>query len=215
MEKKMANNLSNFNPFNEISRFEPLRNLDEFFNNYRLSSPWSSWEPEPRIKIHVSETEDAYLVKADAPGVPKEDIKVTVEGNFVTIEFEVKKENEQQDEGKTVRSERYYADTKPQFRTGAGCGRNQGAEATYKDGVLELKLPKKPGSGTHPADDQLISVQRLEDTGNTPFPSSSTRLACFGFAKSEHSPCRPLATNPIRRPLSSFRHFFCYDLNIK
>ncbi len=37
----------------------------------------------------MSETDDAYLVKADAPGVPKEDIKVTVEGNFVTIEFEV------------------------------------------------------------------------------------------------------------------------------
>ncbi len=42
MEKKMANNLSSFNPFNEISRFEQLRNLDEFFNNYRLASPWSS-----------------------------------------------------------------------------------------------------------------------------------------------------------------------------
>ena len=141
----MANNLSNFNPFNEISRFEPLRNLDEFFNNYRLSSPWSSWEPEQRIKIDVSETEDAYLVKADAPGVPKEDIKVTVEGNFVTIEFEVKKENEQQDEGKTVRSERYYGVQSRSFALAQDVDETK-AEATYKDGVLELKLPKKPGS---------------------------------------------------------------------
>ena len=61
----MANNLSGFNPFNEISRFEPLKNLDEFFNNYRSAAPWSSREPEPRIKIDVSETDDAYLVKAD------------------------------------------------------------------------------------------------------------------------------------------------------
>ena len=87
----------------------------------------------------------AYLVKADAPGVPKEDIKVTVEGNFVTIEFEVKKENEQQDEGKTVRSERYYGVQSRSFALAQDVDETK-AEATYKDGVLELKLPKKPGS---------------------------------------------------------------------
>ncbi len=141
----MANNLSNFNPFNEISRFEPLRNLDDFFNNYRMASPWSSWESEPRIKIDVSETDDAYLVKADAPGVPKEDIKVTVEGNFVTIEFEVKKEDKQEEEGKTVRSERYYGIQSRSFALAQDVDETK-AEASYKDGVLELKLPKKPGS---------------------------------------------------------------------
>ena len=47
-------------------------------------------------------------VKADAPGVSKEDIKVTVEGNFVTIEYELKKEENREENGKTVRNERYY-----------------------------------------------------------------------------------------------------------
>lgn len=141
----MASNLSGFNPFHEISRFEPFRNLDDFFNNYRLATPWSSWEPEPRIKIDVAETNDAYLVKADAPGVPKEDIKVTVEGNFVTIEFEVKKENEQNSEGKTVRSERYCGVQSRSFALSQDVDETK-AEAKYKDGVLELTLPKKPGS---------------------------------------------------------------------
>lgn len=145
MEQKMANNLSNVNPFNEISRFEPLRSLDEFFNNYRLATPWSSWETEPRIKIDVSETDDAYLVKADAPGVSKDDIKVTVEGNFITIEFEVKKEENQEEEGKTVRTERYYGLQSRSFALAQEVDESK-AEATYKDGVLELKLPKKPGS---------------------------------------------------------------------
>ena len=141
----MANNLSNFNPFNEISRFEPLRNLDEFFNNYRLATPWSSWEAEPRIKIDVSETNDDYLVKADAPGVAKDDIKVTVEGNFVTIEFDVKKETEEKEKGKTVRCERYYGTQSRSFALAQDIDESK-AKATYKDGVLELTLPKKPSS---------------------------------------------------------------------
>ena len=97
------NNLQNIHPYNDISRYEPLRNLDEFFNNFRLTAPWSSWEPEPSIKIDVSETDDAYIVKADAPGVPKNDIKVTVEGTYVTIEYELNKEE------KRKKTEKWFA----------------------------------------------------------------------------------------------------------
>lgn len=139
------NNLQNIHPYNEISRYEPLRNLDEFFNNYRLAAPWSSWEPEPRIKIEVSETDDAYIVKADAPGVPKDDIKVTVEGSFITIEYELKKEENREENGKTVRCERYYGMQSRSFALAQEVDESK-AEAIYKDGVLELKLPKKPGS---------------------------------------------------------------------
>ena len=145
-ENIMANNnLQNIHPYNEISRYEPMRNLDDFFNNFRLSAPWSSWEPEPRIKIDVSESDDAYIVKADAPGVTKDDIKVTVEGNFVTIEFEVKKEENKEENGKVVRSERYYGMQTRSFALAQEVDESQ-ASASYKDGVLELKLPKKPGA---------------------------------------------------------------------
>ena len=110
-----------------------------------MSAPWSSWEPEPRIKIDVSETDDAYVVKADAPGVSKEDIKVTVEGNFVTIEYELKKEENREENGKTVRNERYYGMQSRSFALAQEVDESR-AEAMYRDGVLELKLPKKPGS---------------------------------------------------------------------
>ena len=141
----MSNMLSNFNPFNEISRFEPLRNLDEFLGNYRLASPWNSLESEPRIKIDVSETDNAYFIKADAPGIPKEDIKVTVEGNFVTIEFEVKKEAEEKVYGKPIRSERYHGVQSRSFALAQDVN-GALASATCHDGVLELRLPKKTGS---------------------------------------------------------------------
>ena len=140
-----SNNLQNIHPHNEISRYEPLRNMDEFLNNFRLTAPWNSWEPEPRIKIDVSESDDAYIVTADVPGVPKDDINVTVEGNFVTIEYELKKEKNKEENGKTVRSERYYGMQSRSFALGQEVDESK-AEATYKDGVLELTLPKKPGS---------------------------------------------------------------------
>ena len=139
------NNLQNIHPYNDISRYEPLRNLDEFFNNFRLTAPWSSWEPEPRIKIDVSETDDAYIVKADAPGVPKNDIKVTVEGTYVTIEYELNKEEIKEENGKMVRSERYYGMQSRSFSLAQEVDESK-AEATYDNGVLELKLPKKPGA---------------------------------------------------------------------
>lgn len=141
----MSNMLSNFNPFNEISRFEPLRNLDEFLSNYRLASPWNSLESEPRIKIDVSETDNVYFIKADAPGVAKENIKVTVEGNLVTIEFEIKKEAEEQEYGKPVRSERYHGVQSRSFALAQDVDEVR-ASAVCRDGVLELRLPKKAGS---------------------------------------------------------------------
>ena len=141
----MSNMLSNFNPFNEISRFEPLRNLDEFLSNYRLASPWNNLETEPRIKIDVSETDEAYFIKADAPGVAKEDIKVTVEGNLVTIEFEIKKEAEEKVYGKPIRNERYHGIQSRSFALAQDVN-SALSSATYHDGVLELRLPKKTGS---------------------------------------------------------------------
>ena len=59
------------------------------------------------IKVDVTEKDDAYVVKADLPGVRKEDIQVTIDANQVTISAEVKRESEQKDGERVVRSERY------------------------------------------------------------------------------------------------------------
>lgn len=141
----MASNLSRFNPFSDMTRFEPFRNFDEMFNNFRLASPWANIEAEPRIRIDVNENENAYIVKADMPGVKKEEIKVNVEGNQVTIQAEVKKESEEKQEGKVVRSERYYGQQSRSFMLEQDIDDSK-AEARYQDGVLQLTLPKKPGT---------------------------------------------------------------------
>jgi len=141
----MASNLTRFNPFSDISRFEPFRNMDNMFNNLRMMPTWANMEAESNIRIDVNETDDAYMVKADMPGINKDDIKVNVEGNQVTIQSETKKEQEEKKEGKVVRSERYYGQQSRSFTLAQDVDETK-AEAKYQDGVLQLTLPKKPGA---------------------------------------------------------------------
>ncbi|RJX30159.1 MAG: Hsp20/alpha crystallin family protein [Oxalobacter sp.] len=147
----MANNLMRFNPFGDLSRFEPWKNFEEMFKDFRLAPSWGAMEAEPRIKIDVNETDKDYTVKADIPGVNKEDIKVTVEGNQVSISVEVKKEKEEKKEGTVIRSERYFGRQFRSFTLGQDVDDGK-ASAKYSNGVLELNLPKKPGKSTKQLD---------------------------------------------------------------
>lgn len=140
----MANNLMRFNPFGDLTRFEPWKNIEEMFKDFRLAPTWGAMEAEPRNKMDVSETDKDYIVKADIPGVNKDDIKVTVEGNMVSISVEVKKDKEEKKEGNVIRSERYYGRQYRSFTLGQEVDESK-AEAKYTNGVLELSLPKKPG----------------------------------------------------------------------
>jgi len=104
-------------------------------------------EAEPEIKLEIAEADKAYTVKADVPGVKKDDIQVSIDGNQVFISAEVKHEKEEKEGKKLVRGERYYG---KQFRsfTLAHDIDEAKAEAEYNDGVLKLTLPKKAGAET-------------------------------------------------------------------
>ncbi|MYM88735.1 Hsp20 family protein [Rugamonas sp. FT107W] len=135
-----------FDPFGDLARLEPLRGVEDFFRDFRLKNMLRDFDAKPLIKLDVAETEQAYSVKAELPGMKKEDIKVDVEGNRVTISAETKRESEQK-EGKTVvRSERYVGQLYRSFTLEKEVDDGK-AEAKYQDGVLELTLPKKPNNG--------------------------------------------------------------------
>lgn len=139
----MANHLTRFDPFAEISRFEPLNAMEDWLRDFNLRPALRDWNVEPRIKMDVEETEAAYTVKAEIPGVQKEDIKVSVEGNQVSISAELKRQSEEKN-GKTLRSERYYGAQSRSFTLGHDIDDSK-VEAKYAEGVLSLTLPKKPG----------------------------------------------------------------------
>ena len=96
-----------------------------------------------KMRVDVTEQDNAYLVKADIPGVKKEDINVRIDGNIVQIDAEVKREKETKgDGGKVLRSERYYGTVSRTFSLADDVDEGK-ADAKYADGVLTLQLPKK------------------------------------------------------------------------
>src|SRR5512141_2256780 len=107
-------NLTHWDPFNEIARMDPFRDMNDYFKGFMLRPVFQGLETEPEIKLEISEADKAYTVKADVPGVKKDDIQVSIEGNQVSISAEVTHEKEKKEGKKLVRSERYNG---KQFRS--------------------------------------------------------------------------------------------------
>ncbi|MBS0294472.1 MAG: Hsp20/alpha crystallin family protein [Proteobacteria bacterium] len=104
--------------------------------------------PEPsQIKIDVKEDDAAYTVHAEVPGVPKEDINVSIDGNVVSLRAEVRQHDQKKDGEKLLRSERYYGSVARSFQLPLEVDAAQ-AKARYDNGVLTLTLPKKQGNKT-------------------------------------------------------------------
>ncbi|MBI3283514.1 MAG: Hsp20/alpha crystallin family protein [Burkholderiales bacterium] len=142
----MSSNLTRFNPFNDIARFKPFSKFEDFFNDFSLAPALRDFELEPRIKMDVMESDKAYQVKAEIPGVRKEDIKVDINGNQVSISAETRRQTEEKEGACVVRSECYYGQKYRSFTLGQEID-DAKAEARYQDGVLELNLPKKSNGG--------------------------------------------------------------------
>jgi HSP20 family protein len=94
------------------------------------------------IRIDVSETDAAFLVRAEIPGVKKEDIQVTIDGGEVTIGAEVKRDAEAREGERVLRSERHEGAVYRSFAFASEIDETA-SEAKYENGVLELKLAKK------------------------------------------------------------------------
>ncbi len=102
--------------------------------------------PSPaQMKVDVKETDTGYTVQAEVPGVLKEDIHVSVEGNVVSLRAEVRQLDLQTEGEKLLRSERYFGELARSFQLPADIDASQ-AKAKYDHGVLTLTLPKKQGS---------------------------------------------------------------------
>lgn len=137
-------NITRFDPFAELTRFNPLSLSEDLFRGFALRPMFRGMEGEPQIRLDVAEDDKAYTVKAEIPGVQKSDIKVSIDGNQVSISAEVKKEKEEKEGKKVIRSERYYGSVSRSFSLAQDVDQ-AAAEAKYNNGVLELILPKKPG----------------------------------------------------------------------
>ncbi|UGQ48484.1 Hsp20/alpha crystallin family protein [Massilia endophytica] len=140
-------NLTRYNPFTELSRLDPFRDFEDMFRDFRLKNIMRDDEGQQPIRIDVHETEQAYTVKADLPGVNKDDIKVDIQGNRVSIAAETKRVEQDKQSGNVVRSERYYGQQYRSFTLEHDID-DAKAEAKFDSGVLHLTLPKKAQQGS-------------------------------------------------------------------
>lgn len=119
----------------ELGRF-----FDEFFGErlpVRTGKESPAWIP----RVDISEKDDEIVVRADIPGMSKDDIKITLADNVLTISGEKKLERDEKKEN-FHRVERIFGSFQRSFYIPTNVDASKIA-AAYKNGVLEVKLPKK------------------------------------------------------------------------
>ncbi|MDA8127414.1 MAG: Hsp20/alpha crystallin family protein [Betaproteobacteria bacterium] len=139
-------NLSRYDPLN-LARIDPFGDIDDLFKGFFVRPALLENQPQMQIKMDVKENDGVYTVHADIPGVKKEDIQVSIEGNQVSISAETKTEKEEKKGEKVLRSERYFGKVARTFTLGHDIDEAK-AQARYTDGVLELTLPKKASAAS-------------------------------------------------------------------
>jgi HSP20 family protein len=131
-------NLRKRDIFNELTDMQQEMNrlFDEFFGDRRTEVAEGRWLPS----VDVSETETAMVVRAELPGMTHEDIQLNLQDNVLILKGEKKQEKKEEKEN-YHRVERSYGSFTRSFTLPVGV-KPEEVKATFKDGVLEISMPK-------------------------------------------------------------------------
>lgn len=115
-----------------------LKTFDSFFDNLLSDLPAVQKSHSPAVNI--SENENAYELEFNAPGIKKDDFKITFDQSILTVSYEKKEEKKEEDK-KFIRKEFSAVSFKRSFTLDEKINADA-IEAKYEDGVLTLTLPK-------------------------------------------------------------------------
>jgi HSP20 family protein len=118
-------------------------NLNRFFTDENWG--FTGLNRTVNVPVNLRETDKSYELELVAPGLKKEDLKVNVQRDVLTISFEHKEENEQQNKDGWLRKEYKMQSFTRSFSLDDNVDANK-IHAEYRDGVLHLSLPKKEGA---------------------------------------------------------------------
>jgi HSP20 family protein len=141
-----------------VTRFDPFNDLvDDLFKGFLVRPVAYEGRGDggvalPRPKVDVVEKDNAYVATVELPGVKKEDIHISIDGSQVTLDAEVKREKKDEKQ-RELHIERVYGKVMRSFTLPQEVDEAK-AEAKFRDGVLELTLPKKAA-----AQRKQISIQ--------------------------------------------------------
>ena len=124
--------------FNELTRMQEEMNryFDDFFGEQRRGLAEGAWLPS----VDVSETDAEFVVRAELPGMTQDNIEINVQDNVLTLKGEKKQEKKEEKEN-FHRLERSYGSFSRSFTLPAGV-KPEDIKASFKDGVLEVTMPK-------------------------------------------------------------------------
>ena len=130
---------------NEINRM-----FDGFFHGDREETDvlGSTWKPA----VDIVENDDEYIAQVELPGVNKDDVKITMENNILTLRGE-KSQEKKEKSANYHRVERFYGSFRRSFELPGGV-KNDKIDAEYKDGILTIRMPKEEEAKT-----KLIEVK--------------------------------------------------------
>jgi len=116
--------------------------FDEFFNGNLLPNyiEEGAWKSTPAVNIY--ETNEKFEIEIAAPGLEKEDFKIELKNDYLLVYSEKKDKKEEKEKGKVVRSEFRYSSFQRSFALPKDIDANA-INATHKNGVLIVELPKK------------------------------------------------------------------------
>jgi HSP20 family protein len=134
-----------------IVRWDPMREMDDLFDRYTRAVGWprggghdvvagGDWSP----RVDIAETEKAFVITGEIPDVPKDAVKVTVDNGVLTIRGERKQEKEEKGK-KFHKVERFFGTFVRSFSLPDNVDAGK-IEASFKDGMLSLNIPKTEAS---------------------------------------------------------------------
>ena len=136
----------------KLTKWDPFRDTEDMFDRYaramslpmrmRHGQDWAlsdagTWSP----RVDISETDNHFVIKAEIPGIKREDVNISIEDGVLTIHGERKEEKEEKGR-KFHRVERYYGAFSRSFALPQNVDEGH-VEANFKDGLLTLQVPKK------------------------------------------------------------------------
>ena len=132
----------------KLAKWDPFREMEGMLDPYSRSLDWpfrggrdlnltgADWAP----RVDITETDDAFCITAEVPGIKREDVKIDIVDHVLSIHGEHKQEKEEK--GKKIhRVERFYGSFKRSFSLPKNVNEDK-IDAVFKDGVLTLTIPK-------------------------------------------------------------------------
>ena len=130
-----------------MTQLAPRKSIfDEFFRDFPLGYSIKPLHGDPlpapaQFKVEIKENNDDIVVQAEIPGVDKDDIDITIEGDRLTIGAEIRQYDADTENDKVLHSERYYGSVQRSFSLPSDVVKED-AQADYRNGMLVLTLPK-------------------------------------------------------------------------